>query len=266
MKKYVFSALLMGAAFFSSNVNAQIQDEKSVTMTMDLQPVLQLNMETPDQVEFVFDDINDYYAGITKYGGTILKVSSTVSWDLYAVGRSNGSIADGFWDQQIDYGADNVNAVDQIPLSALELHQNTANPGAVNAAAAVGATFIDYSQAFVSLASGALVAPNGGNSLYYDHTNFASTPPAQTEKYIAGHSGAGTDFVAGGSYLTAANNNYYYVIDYRILPGLPATFPMAFHPDQATGSQSIDNINGAGFYAEPGVYTMYVQYILLEDQ
>ena len=87
--------LLMIAGVFGT-ANAQLIDEKDVTVTMDLQPVLQLDMTTANQLEFVFDDINEYYAGITNYAATILKVSSTVSWDLYAVGRSSGSTADGF--------------------------------------------------------------------------------------------------------------------------------------------------------------------------
>ena len=99
--------LLMIAGVFGT-ANAQLIDEKDVTVTMDLQPVLQLDMTTANQLEFVFDDINEYYAGITNYAATILKVSSTVSWDLYAVGRSSGSTAAGFWDQQIDYGDNNT--------------------------------------------------------------------------------------------------------------------------------------------------------------
>ena len=42
----------------------QLQDEKNVTVTMDLQPILQLEMSTPDQVDFVFDDIADYYRDV----------------------------------------------------------------------------------------------------------------------------------------------------------------------------------------------------------
>ncbi|MFT7589091.1 MAG: hypothetical protein ACI959_001305 [Limisphaerales bacterium] len=36
----------------------------------------------------------------------------------------------------------------------------------------------------------------------------------------------------------------------------------------ASGAAFVDlvTVNGAGSYAEPGVYQMYVQYILLEDQ
>ena len=101
-------------------------------------------MTTANQLEFVFDDINDYYAGITQYAATILKVSSSVSWDLYAVGRSSGATAAGFWDQQIDYGDDNTNAIDQLPLSLLELRQSQPNNGDANATGA----FSDYSAAF----------------------------------------------------------------------------------------------------------------------
>lgn len=240
--------------------NAQLIDEKDVTVTLDLQPVLQLDMTTSNQIEFVFDDINEYYAGITNYAATILKVSSTVSWDLYAVGRSSGGTAAGFWDQQIDYGNNNPNAIDQLPLSLLELRQSQANSGD---GAATGA-FSDYSAAFS--ANGVV---SRANSLYVN--GGAITPPATTDKYIAGHAGtsgtAGQDFIAGGSYLTQTGitSDYYYAIDYRILPGLPAIFPNAGSAD-GTVAQDIVTANGAGNYAEPGVYTMYVQYVLLEDQ
>lgn len=259
MKKITFALstfLLLGAA----TANAQLIDEKDVSVTMDLQPVLQLDMTTPDQIEFVFDDINEYYAGITKYAATILKVSSTVSWDLYAVGRSTGTNGPEFWDQQIDYGNNNPNAIPNLPLSLLELRQSQANNGA---AAATGA-FADYNQALSPATT-----PSAGNSLYVN--GGTNTPPTANDKYIGGHSGtsgvAGDDFLPGGSYLTQTGitSDYYYALDYRILPGLPAIFPMAADADGAT-FEDIVTVNGAGTYAEPGVYTMYVQYILLEDQ
>jgi len=256
--------LLMLVGFVGVS-NAQLIDEKDVTVTMDLQPVLQLDMTTANQLEFVFDDINEYYAGITQYAATILRVSSTVSWDLYAVGRSSGATAAGFWDQQIDYGNNNTNAIDQLPLSLLELRQNTPNVGAdANAATA---TFLDYRAPFS--ANGTVSASNS----LFTNPDGSITPPTVTDKYIAGHAGtSGTDdFMPGGSYLTAATSlngttsNYYYAIDYRILPGLPAIFPNAHSADGAT-AQDIVTTNAAGNYAEPGVYTMYVQYVLLEDQ
>lgn len=262
MKK-VYLCLAMAGAMFSAK--AQLIDEKDVTVTMDLQPVLQLDMTTPNQLEFVFDDINEYYAGITQYGATILRVSSTVSWDLYAVGRSNGTNGAEFWDQQLDYGSNNPNAIPNLPLSLLELHQNQPNSGAVGA----GGTFADYSQAFATTG-----AANAGNSLYVN--GGTNTPPTTNDKYIAGHAGtSGTpnqDFMPGGSYLTAVTgvnpntSDYYYSIDYRILPGLPAIFPNAADADATAFEDVVTTSLNAAAYAEPGVYTMYVQYILLEDQ
>lgn len=259
MKKVsLLTAAMMIAGM--TTVNAQLIDEKDVTVTLDLQPVLQLDMSTPDQIEFVFDDIDEYYAGITHYGATILKVSSTVSWDLYAVGRSTGTNGAEFWDQQIDYGNSNPNAIPDLPLSLLELRQAQPNNGDGSATGG----FTDYSGAFAQSS-----APAGGNSLYVN--GGGNSAPAPENKYIAGHSGtsgvAGQDFIQGGSYMNqnGINSDYYYVIDYRILPGLPAVFPMAFDADGVT-AEDIVSVNGAGSYAEPGVYTMYVQYILLEDQ
>jgi len=259
MRKTLF--LLVAVLFLgATSLRAQLIDEKDVTITMDLQPVLQLDMTTPDQIEFVFDDINEYFAGITHYGATILKVSSTVSWDLYAVGRSSGTNGAGFWDQQIDYGNNNPNAIPNLPLSLLELRQSQANNGA--SAVGITATYKDYSAAFTPAGT-----PSGANSLYVN--GGTNTPPSVADKYIGGHSGtSGTgDFLPGGSYLTqtGTSSNYYYSIDYRIMPGLPAIFPNAYSADGAT-AQDIVSANAAGNYAEPGVYTMFVQYVLLEDQ
>lgn len=260
MKKKVILCSML-AMFAGTTAFAQLQDEKDVTITMDLQPILQLNMSTPNQIDFVFDDINEYYAGITKYAATILKVSATVNWDLYAIGNSTGNVAPGFWDQHIVYGTGGSGlATNQLPLSLLELRQNGPNN---NATAATGA-YADYSAPFPAAS-----APAGSNSIYVDPAN-AGTPPTINDKYIAGHAGTtgvGQDGVTGGSYLTAGTlaSDYYYTIDYRILPGLPAIFPMAFDAS-GTVAQDLVTVNGPGYYAQPGVYSMYVQYILLEDQ
>ena len=207
---------------------------------MDLQPVLQLDMTTANQLEFVFDDINEYYAGITNYAATILKVSSTVSWDLYAVGRSSGSTAAGFWDQQIDYGSDNTNAKDQLPLSLLELRQSQPNSGD---AAATGATFSDYSSAFSANSQA-----SAANSLF-TNSDGSITPPTAVDKYIAGHAGTtgSGDFMPGGSYMnqSGSTSDYYYAMDYRILPGLPAIFPNAASADGADTTDSVDGANTA---------------------
>ena len=253
MKKKVLSLMASGLLIAGFTANAQLIDEKSVTITMDLQPILQLDMSTTSQLDFVFDEIDDYYAGITQYGATILKVSSSVSFDLFAIGRSTGGTR--FWDQQISYGAGAGS--NQIPMSAVELRQNTAN---ASVAGGVGGLAADYSAAFTA----ASAAATGTNSLF---VGTALQLPTATDKYIAGHT-AITDFIPGGSYLTAGTgasgiaqtNQYYYSIDYRIVPGLPALFP------NASNAVAGDEALTAPAYAQPGVYTMYVQYILMENQ
>lgn len=259
MKKTRFKLLIAAAALIGTTASAQLIDEKDVSITLDLQPVLQLDMTTPDQIEFVFDEISEYQAGITKYAATILKVSSTVSWDLYAVGRSQGNNGPSFWDQQIDYGNDNLNAINNIPLSLLEIKQS--HPNAVTGNG-TPSNQSDYSTAFSNAKT-----PSGNNSIYVNAGT--NTPPDDTDKYIAGHSGVtgANDFMPGGSYLTQTGrtSDYYYAIDYRILPGLPAIFPMAFDADDNAEDIVTASANAAA-YAEPGVYTMYVQYVLLEDQ
>lgn len=252
----VAAAMLMGASSF-----AQIQDEKNVTITMELVPILQLNMNTPDQVNFVFDEIGEYIGGITKYGATILTASATVSFDLYASGTSGdhaGTPANRFWDVQVAYGIGATGAIDALPLTALELHQF---PADVNAGTG---GLPDYGTAFAPVAAPVL----GQNNVWVSPASAYDLPLA-TERYIAGHLGNG-EFVEGGSYLTAqggvgvdANGNaYYFVIDYRIVPGLPAIFPIA--ATQLGVSEALDPLTGE--YAQPGVYTMNVKYLMIENQ
>lgn len=256
MKKIIFLVSVLGIVTMSSF--AQLIDEKNVTVTMDLQPVLQLNMSTPDQIDFVFDEISEYYGGIIKYGATTLKVSASVSWDLYAVGTSQLGT---FWDNQMQYNSTGGgNATANIPLSALELRQFGANIYHPTA----GVNYSDYSNAFQTVVYPvAIPLPLAGmNSIYHSTTPYVS--PAVTQKYIQGQFGTGVGMGApGGSYLTSGALNtsaYYFTIDYRILPGLPATFPCA--GTNAVVSEAIV----APAYAAPGVYSMNVKYILLEDQ
>jgi hypothetical protein len=248
MKK--LSVLCGALLLFGASSNAQLIDEKDVTITMDLQPILQLEMSTSDQLDFVFDDVSDYYAGITKYGATQLRVSASVNWDLYAIGRSTDGT---HWDQQLQYGNPVTGAsTADLPLGALELRQSETNP-------VLATGILDYSAAFVTYNPNGTTV--GKNSIYF---NPALTIPAGGQQYIAGNAGTGAlNSVPGGSYLTqaGASSDYFYVMDYRILPGLPARFPLAM----TAGFAATDSIV-APSYAQPGIYTMYVQYILLEDQ
>ena len=173
--------LLAVSLLFAGSINAQLVDEQNVTITMDLQPILQLNMDGPSNIDFVFDEIYEYMGGITKYGATTLKVSSSVDWDLYAVGYSSGNTAGTglSWDNQVSYGNGTaLNGSSILSCSLLELRQNKANPANL---AAIGVTGgIDYSSPFLKT----VVVAAANNCIY---TNAAPyTLPAATDKFIAG--------------------------------------------------------------------------------
>jgi len=242
MKK-IFIILLM---LISLVGYSQIQDEKNVSLMMDLQPILQLDMQTPDQIDFVFDDIYDYYGGITKYGATILKVSSTVNWDLYVVAISSDGIN---WDNQLNYGGGD-GSTDKIPLSALEIYQYLPN----SSTSGYSGAWADYSTNFKP--SQDIVA--GQNSVYYSTSPY--TVPGTGEKYVQGH-GSINAYQFGGSYLTqnTTASIYYTVMDFRILPSLPAIFPAAGRND------GFSDMIITPLYAQPGVYTMNLKYVLIEN-
>jgi len=146
--------------------------ELYVTITFDIQPILQLQMETSTQIDFVFDNIQSYHSGITRYGATVLKVSSTVDWDLYAVATSqNGD----FWDQQVTYGGGVGSGIDDLPLSLLELRQSQPNSYTDGIVPASG-NWLDYSEAFAS----PLSPVPGQNSIYYNTSPYNA--PADDEK------------------------------------------------------------------------------------
>jgi len=301
MKKRILTSI--GAFALMVMVSfGQLIDEKNVTLTMDLQPILQLNLQGPDQIDFVFDDIYDYVGGITKYGATVLKVSSSVSFDLWATGLSTTESF--LWDNPVEYGAGSIiPAVDSIPITGVELRQFPANPALTGTICTAPYAYIannDYSSAFtpVTFVAGVPALALCNNSLF---TTLNTTPyeaPASgaavgnAEKYIAGGEGttAGCQ-VAGGSYLTQTlvggvpvTAGYYFTLDYRILPGLPAVFPSAnagfgdasstAQANTAVGEYVFDadaltTLGDAAtpeHFAAPGVYTMYVKYILVQDQ
>jgi len=262
IKIYAAAIVGLGLMMFANNAQAQIQDEQNVTITMDLQPVLQLNMNTPDEVDFTFDNIPSYMGGEIKYGATILTVSSTVDWQLYAAGISQGSVAAGDWDNPVNYGVINATATNHIPLDALELHQFPANP--VVTGLTPGCATQDYSLAFQPILATNTVTVPGQNNIFVPATPY--TLPAATDKMIAGgNPNAAGNGVGGGTYLSTnnpyagASSNFYYVIDYRIVPGLPVIFP-------AAGVDDCSAASSLATFAEPGYYTMDVKYLLIEAQ
>lgn len=292
MKKlYLLPALFLGLVVSKSYGQQAIDmnlntSENDVTVTMDLQPILELQMTTPDQIDFVFDNVNAYMAGITKYGATVLRVSSTVDWDLLAVGTSgrNESSAgtDSYWDNPVQYRDATVSAtsINTIPLSSLELQQIPPNP------ATDGANVFDYSSTFATyLAAGVQASNNSievGNQssgVGIDMKNYPLTGASiltNDAKNIAGIMGTvlggNQSSITPGSYLNTFGGsylaaNYKYTISYRILPGLPAIFPMRDVKETILlGIDAAAVGNVADSYANPGIYTMEVRYILTEDQ
>ncbi len=269
--KFVASLVLIS----SISVNAQLKSQAGVGITLEMKPVLQLDISSPEQINFIFKNKEDYAKGIVKKSATIIRVTSTTKWDLYAVGRSMGKSPNGktFWDQEKSY-ASTVNSVADLPLSLLEIKQsqiNVATEGSI-------ATYPDYSANFSTP-----FRSSASNSLYVAEDGSIS-PPNKLGKYIAGQSGISNgernDYMAGGSYDSnhKSASNFYYEIDYRILPGYPAIFPNAYSADAKVAENIVANANantvlaggaagnGNKSFAEPGEYRMYVQYVLLEDQ
>lgn len=301
MKKILLTVVCAGAMMVSAF--AQLLDEKNVTITMDLQPVLQLNLQGPDQVDFTFDNIASYYSGITKYGANILKVSASVSFDLWAVGLSQGQQGDFLWDQVIAYQGGGASAQPEIPITALELRQFPGNPSVTAAALCPLALTVDEDYAdFLApydVTTNDFAAGDADNNIYTASNTTPYLAPTTAgavtgEKYIAGASAttAGCS-QAGGSYLlealtggTPTTAGYFFVMDYRLLPGLPAQFPCSdvladvdgalvvagcASAAAVAGQSNFDaddasQLDVAGNYAAPGVYTMYIKYILVEDQ
>lgn len=268
---------LMTLAFIGliSSANAQKSGQQGVTIGMELKPILQLNMDAPEIIKFIFDKQGQYRNGIVQDAATTIQVTSTVKWDLYAVGRSQGTSPNGtmYWDQEESFGT-SVNSVADLPMSMVELRQRQSNNGTLNS----NATYTDYSRDFSSN-----FKPSAANSLYVSN-NGTPTPPNKYGKYIAGHSGVSDDqkngYMPAGSYVSdnGIGTNFEFTMDYRILPGYPAIFPNAFSADALVAENLVANANansvmvggaagnGNKAYAEPGVYTMTVQYVLLEDQ
>lgn len=344
MKKIL--SLFIAGSFVFGSVNGQILSEQNVQINMELQPILQLSMEGPEMLDFSFTDINSYISGIQKNGATILKVSSSVTFDLWAVGYSNGFATNSSFamDPVAQYGNGNITAhTNEIPMTALELHQYPQNPVLSSVGATAGnlvadgtagtaatcngfatSANMDYSTPFATTLGDTsanfsnnqiYVVPSGTNP--YNSPTSASATSA--DKYIAGYRGvaAGCGVPAGtwlrnpfntttttgivnegspgagnstaGTFANANDNlgtGYYFIMDYRIVPGLPARF-LAGHPRRATNLRSpsgsailadlanLPILGVAGTWgasgnatqsAMPGAYSMYVKYVVAEDQ
>lgn len=290
MKKIV-SLLFAGVLIFGS-VNSQILSEQNVTINVDLQPVLQLNLEGPTQHDFNFTEVRDYYAGITKYGANVLKVSSTVAFDLWANGVSQAATL--IFDQSYRYNVGGgLLGRNTLPLSAMELRQFPANPADGTDCDQNVATPAnhDYSSPFTPVlgnnAPGGALGNNSinlpGNTTPYQMPTQAAIAVDNAAKYIAGGDGTAANCsVQPGTYLNTApaggdqlaTAGYYFVMDYRLVPGLPVTFPMHLVASAVNGDNDNHELAqthaglqaNAGSYINPGMYNMAIKYILAENQ
>lgn len=231
-----------------------VADEEFFTLNIEIPSVLTLNAKNNTELDFSFSDLKSYAAGINRYGSTILEVSSNVNWDLigYATSsRNEAAGGDPFWDVLASYG---TGGSTDIPLNALELNQTPPNPTGT----------ADYSGAFVStpILSGPNtieVARGTGVPLAEFPGTLAKTIAGDWGVTTAGGGGASASMTPGSYRIPSADwdmTDFRYVMSYRILPSLPATFP---NGADAAG-------NAMTTYARPGVYTMFIKYLLTEDQ
>jgi hypothetical protein len=244
-----YTYTLMLKAYDDANPGTQIGNTVSFTLEIEILPVLQMNISSLQNIDFSFSDINTYISGVIKYGATKMEVNSNLEWDLIAVGSSsiNESTTGGspYWDIIASYSS-NPGGSSNIPLSALEIFQNPANPSP-------GAA--DYSASFTS-------PPSGNNNIEVATGSLAFSPVAASgstlSRSIAGKWNATSspnNAMEPGSYIINGGwtkSEFSYTISYRLTPGLPAIF--------ANGSPAITS------YAKPGSYSMRVKFILTEDQ
>ena len=211
---------------------AQLSAQEYVAVTMDLQGILELNMTTEPQVDFVFNTIQKYQVGITKYNATRLEVESTVPWDLYAQPSTQ------YFTQQIAYGA-GTNGQGTLPSEILEMQAIQAN------SVAAPLTF----NSFIGLSS------DGG-------ANTASLTPTVNTQFLAGEFAQGVASSYAPATSTASPLTNKFLIHYRIKPGVPANFPdlTAQYPFVALSTFSVFTP-----YAQPGFYDLEVVYTLTED-
>ena len=250
--------------FYRLQMNFVIRDDDQTVpilsvpafFDIEIEPILQMNLKSADQIDFSFNDMRDYATGVTKYGATAIELRSNMNWDFmtYATSIANETTAGGtpIWDVNMNYSA--TGGSNQVPLYVLELHQTPANPLASGAG-------VDYSPAFPAPPFACSdnyieVAHRAGAAIVF---TLNPCNADQGDKTIAGNweGGAGGTFMVPGMYapdlVVPVNewtaSNFRYVFDYRLVPGLPATF------------------NGAiATFVRPGSYSMQIRYFITEDQ
>lgn len=210
--------LLFGGRSFS-------QDSKTETTYVgaDFQGVLNLTITSNPQIDFSFKSLSDYQNGVVKYNAVTLQVDATSGWDLFAYAASDN------FTQVQSYSSDGESV---LPAEILELKSSN-----MNRCAPSGGTF----NSFASLKGLSNSGVTGG------------IPDANNTQFIAGMVGKepGQQYAPGSAKANPETNLF--KIHYRMVPGMPATFPNSSQPIGGTG------------YAQKGSYTIEVVFALVED-
>ncbi len=219
MKVAVISFLAF--SFFLSF--SQTSKEQYVGVGAEFHGLLNLTIVSDPQIDFSFQSMNDYKNGITKRNAVRLEVDATLPWDLFAYASTD------HWTQIDDYSATGEAT---LPAELLEIQSSSPNQ-----CAPVGGNFNSF--------TGIKGLTNSGVS--------GGIPDANSTQFIAGMVGKGTgmSYNPGSAKGNALTNQF--SLDYRIVPGLPASFPNSTLAVGGTGS------------AQAGAYYLEVVYVLVED-
>ena len=231
----IFAAvLLMGISTQQSY--AQLSDEEYNYVTMDLRGILNLTMTTAPQVDFTFKTVQEYSHGITQFNAVQLEVDATLAWDLFVYAKTDN------WTPVEAYS---TNGNNYLPAEILFMKSNTLNP-------LVDGVTGQNLNTFKSLRG--LVASGVANNV-----------PNGLTQYLMGGFGLGSvDATLAGLPGTAAKNPANkFRVDYKLTPGIPATFAgseilVGANPGVLPNTSTDD-------YAQAGYYYLEVVYSLIED-
>jgi hypothetical protein len=216
MKKTLLAIMVFAA--FANQSKAQLSDEEYAYVTMDLQGILNLTMNSDPTVNFSFKSIPEYQNGITRFNATKLDVDATVAWDLFAYASTDNWV-------QVDAYSTNGQAA--LPAEILEMQSVQPNTCA---------------------------APNSFNAMNslkgLTNSGVTGGVPAAATQFLAGMVGtaAGQSYAPGAASSNPSTNQFR--VHYRLKPGIPATFP------NSTVALASPGFAQAGYYYLEVVYSL----------
>lgn len=223
MRRMMKVAMISSMVFSFLFSYSQTSKEQVTGVGAEFRGILNLTIVSDPQIDFTFTSVNDYKNGITKRNAVRLEVDATLSWDLFAYASTDN------WIQTDDYS---MNGEAVLPAELLEIQSSSPNQ-----CQPIGGNFNTF--------TGIKGVTNSGV--------MGGIPDANNTQFIAGMSGtgAGKSYSPGSARGNAQTNQF--SLDYRIVPGLPASFP-----------NSTLAVGNSGF-AQAGTYYLEVVYVLVED-